>query len=85
MLFPFRLALRRDTYRRDDFSPNGRHSAIVNPGPRWLNRYRNGSPSPSPLYPDSGLNGRNADPSGRGLLRFAAVFYAIFGAVLTPN
>src|SRR5882672_10654390 len=36
MLFPLRLALRRDTYGRDDFSPNGRYSAIVNPGPRWL-------------------------------------------------
>src|SRR5712672_2244276 len=31
MLFPLRLALRRDTYGRDDFSPNGRHSAIVIP------------------------------------------------------
>jgi hypothetical protein len=28
------------------------------------------------FYPDSGLNGRNADASGRGLLVFAAVFYA---------
>src|SRR5258708_6988562 len=36
MLFPLRLGLRRDTYGRDDFSPNGRHSAIVNPGPRWV-------------------------------------------------
>src|SRR6267142_4432179 len=36
MLFPLRLALQRDTYGRDDFSPNGRHSAIVNPGPRWV-------------------------------------------------
>src|SRR5256885_16998562 len=25
MLFPLRLALRCDTYGRDDFSPNGRH------------------------------------------------------------
>jgi hypothetical protein len=36
MLFPLRLAVRRDTYGRDDFSPNGRHSAIVNPGQRWV-------------------------------------------------
>jgi hypothetical protein len=39
MLFPFRLALRRDTYGRDDFSPNGSHSAIVNPSPGWLKSY----------------------------------------------
>jgi hypothetical protein len=31
MLFPLRLALRRDTYGRDDFSPNGRHCTIVDP------------------------------------------------------
>jgi len=36
MLFPLRPALRRDTYGRDDFSINGRHSAIVNLGPRWV-------------------------------------------------
>ena len=30
---PLHLALRRDTYGRDDFSPNDRHSAIVNPAP----------------------------------------------------
>src|SRR3977135_3967690 len=36
MVFPLRLARRRDTYGRDDFSPNGRHSAIVNQGPRWV-------------------------------------------------
>ena len=34
MLFPLRLAFRRDTYGRDDFSLNGRHSAIFNLGPR---------------------------------------------------
>jgi hypothetical protein len=28
MLFLLRLALRRDTYGHDDFSSNGRHSAI---------------------------------------------------------
>jgi hypothetical protein len=37
MLFPLRLGLRRDTYGRDGFSLNGRHSGIVNPGPRWVN------------------------------------------------
>src|SRR4029077_14726538 len=36
MLFPLRPGLRRDTYGRDDFSPNSRHSAIVNPDPRWV-------------------------------------------------
>src|SRR5205814_5629336 len=29
MLFPLRPALQHGTYGRDDFSPNGRHSAII--------------------------------------------------------
>jgi hypothetical protein len=33
MPFPFCLAVRRDTYGHDDFSPNGRHSAIVTQAP----------------------------------------------------
>ena len=37
MLFPSRQALRRDTSGREDFSPNGRLSAIGNPCPRWVN------------------------------------------------
>jgi hypothetical protein len=49
---PLRLALRRDTYGRDDFSPNGRHSAIVNPGPRWVNRVVLTDHPPLPVYPD---------------------------------
>src|SRR5712675_3764881 len=52
MLFPLRLALRRDTYGRDDFSPNGRHSAIVNLGPRWV-ATEMACPRRVRFYPDS--------------------------------
>jgi hypothetical protein len=52
MLFPLRLALRRDTYGRDDFSPNGRHSAIVDPGLRWVNGVVPTANQPLAVYPD---------------------------------
>src|SRR3981081_4434164 len=53
MLFPRRLALRRDTYGRDDFSPNGGHSAIVNPGLRWVIRDSLMMSVSLPLFPRS--------------------------------
>jgi hypothetical protein len=52
MLFPLRLALRHDTYGRDDFSPNGRHSAIVNPGLRWVKNRPDDPETPFPVYPE---------------------------------
>jgi hypothetical protein len=39
-------------------------------------RYRNGRLRRVRFYPDSGLNGRNADLSVAACWRFAAVFYA---------
>src|SRR3981081_501307 len=52
-LLPPPLALRRDTYGRDDFSPNGGHSAIVNPGLRWVIRDSLMMSVSLPLFPRS--------------------------------